>query len=275
MNKSFQLRFTNSSAENTRRLKGRALVTGGTSGIGYAFARQLAERKVNLILVARNESRLKKVATDLCAKYGVKVDYVQADLLQSEDLAKVKQILLDSEKPVDIFINNAGAGCYERLVSTDYSEIRRSAELMALAPMELGGAAASAMKARNNGLIISTISLAALAPMGAYSAIKAMLKFWSDSLSAELTGTGVHNVAFLPSWVHTEFHERTGVSNSSIPKFMWMEAEDVVAEALTAAEAGKQTVIPGRKIRVIAFFVKHLPAGVMRKIGRKLNKGRR
>ncbi|XCB30808.1 SDR family NAD(P)-dependent oxidoreductase [Arcanobacterium hippocoleae] len=187
----------------------------------------------------------------------------------------MKARLLDSAKPVTVFINNAGAGCYDRLTSTDYSGIRRSAELMALTPMELGGAAAVAMKERGSGLIISTVSFAALVPMGAYSAIKAMLKFWSDSLYTELEGTGVHVVSFLPSWVHTEFHSRTGVSNSSLPNWVWMEADEVVSAALAGAEAGKPTVIPGRKIRFISLFVKHLPDSVLRKIGRKLNKGRR
>ncbi|WP_353067455.1 SDR family NAD(P)-dependent oxidoreductase [Arcanobacterium hippocoleae] len=256
-------------------IKGRALITGGTSGIGFKFAQQLAQRGLDLVLVARDENRLSQTAAKIKAKYQVDVEVLPADLLQNTGLTRVKERLLASQKPITVFINNAGAGCYDRLTSKDYAGIRKSAELMALAPMELGGAAAVAMKERGYGLIISTISVAALVPMGAYSAIKAMLKFWSDSLYTELLGTGVHVVSFLPSWVRTEFHARTGVSNSSLPDWIWMNPQEVVAEAIAAAQAGKPTAIPGRKIRVLAFFAKHLPACVLRKVGQKLNKGRR
>lgn len=257
------------------KLQGCALITGGTSGMGLEFATQLAMRGLDIVLVARDEARLASVAKDLTDNYGVSVETLAADLIQRDGLEKVKSRLLDQTSPISVLINNAGAGCYDRLTSTDYSGIRRSAELMALAPMELGGAAAVAMKKRGSGLILTTVSFAALLPMGAYSAIKVMLKYWSDSLYTELAGTGVHVVTFLPSWVHTEFHARTGVSNSSIPKIFWMEPQEVVSEALAAAETGKMTVIPGLKMRIAAFFVKHLPAGVLRMIGRKLNKGRR
>lgn len=243
--------------------------------MGLEFARQLAQRGLQIVLVARDEARLATTASELQQQYGIAVEVLSADLAQREGLELVKARLLDQTKPITVFINNAGAGCYDRLASTDYSGIRHSAELMALAPMELGGAAAVSMRERGSGLILSTASFAALLPMGAYSAIKVMLKYWSDSLYTELADTGVHVVTFLPSWVHTEFHTRTGVSNSSIPKILWMNADVAVTEALAAAEAGKMSVIPSFKMRVAAFFVKHLPAGVLRVIGKKLNKGRR
>lgn len=268
-------KFSNPASLAAQPWQGWALITGGTSGIGYEFARQLAQRGMNIVLVARDEERLHARQAELQESYQVECEICAGDLADAAAVAKIKARLLAAENPITVFVNNAGCGLYARLSSTDYSEIRRAAEIMGLAPMELGGAAAVAMKERGAGVIINTSSIAALAPMGAYSAIKVLLKNFSDSLSLELQGTGVQVLTFLPSWVHTEFHARTGVSNSSIPNWVWKNPEEVVAEALTGVEKGKNTVIPARRIRMVAFLAKHLPDSLVRRAARKLNKGRR
>lgn len=105
--------------------------------------------------------------------------------------------------------------------------------------MELGGAAAYAMKERGAGIIVTTASVASLAPMGAYGAVKAFVRVWSESLSIEVGQYGVQVVSFLPGWVRTEFHERSGVSTSSIPSWLWLDSERVIDEALRDIERGK------------------------------------
>lgn len=146
---------------------------------------------------------------------------------------------------------------------------------MGLAPMELGGSAADAMLQRGVGLIITTSSVSALVPMGAYSAIKSLVKVWSDSIALKLKNTGVHVLTFLPGWVHTDFHERTGVSNDSLPSWVWMDADRVVAETLDAAAKGKTSVIPSKRFKVISFLAVHAPRKPVNWAIAKLNKGRR
>nr|WP_275587047.1 SDR family NAD(P)-dependent oxidoreductase [Arcanobacterium pluranimalium] len=256
-------------------MTGRALITGGTSGMGLAFAKALASKGVDIVLVARDAARLENTAQELAQSFGVKTQTIVADLAQAEGVARVKERLMSEVDPVNILINNAGSGLYSKLASTDYSDILRGAQVMGLAPMEIGGAAAATMKERGSGLILTTVSVSALVPMGAYSAIKALVKTWSDSLAVELQGSGVRVVTFMPGWVHTEFHQRTGVSNKSLPNWVWMEADAVVEEALQAAVAGKTTATPSKRFKVISFLAKHAPQAAVRKAVKKLNKGRR
>lgn len=161
---------------------------------------------------------------------------------------------------------------YSPMATDDASQLRAGAELMALVPMELGGAAAFAMKQRHSGVIITTASVASLAPMGAYAAVKAFVRMWSESLAIEVEQYGVQVVAFLPGWVRTEFHERSGVSTSSIPSWLWLDAERVIDEALRDVERGKTTTIPSKRFKTMAFFARHAPQSVVHKAVRKLNK---
>lgn len=256
-------------------LHGRALITGGSSGIGLSFAKALAQRGLDLVLVARDEQRLERTAQELSAQYGVQCDYFSADLAQREGVLKVKSRLVQDDDPIDVFINNAGAGLYSKLATQDYTEILNGLQVMGAAPMELGGAAADAMRSRGGGVIISTSSVAALAPMGAYSAIKEMLRVWSDSLAIELSDSPVQVLTFVLGWSRTEFHQRTGVSNDSIPSWIWTDPDEVVAEALQAVERRATSVVPTTKFKAVSFLAKHLPASVVRVAVRKLNKGRR
>lgn len=241
--------------------------------MGYHFAKQLAERGLDLVLVARNRDRLESVAAELSTT-GINCEIISADLTVPNELAQVKARLMAAENPITVFVNNAGAGLYTRIAVTDATEFRQATELMALAPMELGGAAGAQMKERGSGVIINTCSVASYAPMGAYGAIKAFLTNWSDSLSVEVEDDGVQVVTFQPSWVRTEFHSRTGVSNSSIPDWVWLDAETVVAQCLRDVARGKTLAIPD-KHKIIVFLAKVLPKPLVRKAVKKLNKGRR
>lgn len=255
--------------------RGWALVTGGTSGLGLAFAHALAAQGMNLVLVARNEKRLQDTAQMLRDQYGVQCEVLAADLLDRAGMEAIKARLVQDKNPVSVLINNAGGGLYSTMITADYTEIRDAAEVMGLAPMELGGTAAEAMLRRGVGLIITTASVSALVPMGAYSAIKSLVKVWSDSLALKLQGTGVHVLSFLPGWVHTEFHQRKGVSNDSIPGFLWLEADRVVAETLEAAAKGKTSVTPAKRFKMLSFLAVHAPQPLVNRVVTKLNKGRR
>lgn len=255
--------------------EGWALITGGTSGLGLAFAHALAAQGMNLVLVARNAERLDSTVDELCKKYQIHAETLRADISQREGIEAVKARLVQPSNPVSVLINNAGAGLYASMISRDYSAIREGAEVMGLAPMEIGGCAADAMLGRGVGLIITTSSVSALVPMGVYSAIKSLVKVWSDSIALNLKGTGVHVLTFLPGWVRTEFHQRTGVSNDSLPSWVWMDADRVVAETLEAAAKGKMCIVPSKRFKVISWLALHAPQRLVNAAVVKLNKGRR
>ena len=124
-----------------------ALITGGTSGIGAAFARALAERGHDLVLVARDAERLRACADEFTHRYGVHVEILPADLAVPADVQRVADRLESSERPVDVLVNNAGYGLHVKLLDDKPDEHRRAIDVMCLAVLVLGGAAGRAMKA--------------------------------------------------------------------------------------------------------------------------------
>lgn len=255
-------------------LHGRALITGGSSGLGLTFARHLARRGLELVLAARNPERLDETAREL-RELGVDVEVLPADLSTDDGVQAVAERVGSTDSPINVLVNNAGAGLYTRMATADATALLAGTQLMALAPMVIGGAAAAAMKERGEGVIINTSSMAGAAPMGAYSAIKSFIRVWSDSLAIEVGKHGVQVVSFIPGWVRTEFHERSGVATSSIPSWLWLDADRVVAECLEDVDKGKTTSTPSKRFKAIGFLARHLPAPVIAAAVKKLNKGRR
>lgn len=246
-----------------------ALVTGATAGIGAEFARQLAARGDDLVLVARDAARLEASATALRAT-GVDVEILAADLSDRGDMARVAARLADAERPVDILVNNAGFGTTTNLDLPDTSEQERGIAVMAVAPLVLGAAAASAMQARGHGRIINVASLSAWITQGGYSAVKAYAKVWSEGLSAQLAGSGVTATALCPGWVRTEFHERAGLEASGIPSWVWVDAERCVGECLAHADQGKVLSIPTKRWKLAAFALQHAPRSLVHAISRRV-----
>lgn len=259
---------------STARLHGCALITGGTSGMGLEFARQLAERGLSLVLVARDGDRLERTAKVLEWRHSVTVETIVADLGEEEGREAVAERLADAERPIEVFINNAGAGLYEPLVTESFEPHKKAIDVMLWSVLRLGAAAAGAMKARGHGVIINTASVSGLVPMGGYSAIKSWAKTYSESLYLQLRDHGVHVTTFMPGWVRTEFHQRTGVKTSNIPDFLWLEPERAVRECLDDTEAGKVRSTPSKRFKAIAFLAERGPQGAVRSVVQKINKGR-
>ena len=187
----------------------RALITGATAGIGNAFAKELAARGNDLVLVARDRDRLRKVAADLSEVHGIDVEVLPADLSVRDEVMKVAQRLESETDPVDMLINNAGFGLHASLIDASQIELHeRAMDVMCLAMLILGGAAGRAMKARGGGRIVNVASTSGAIFTGNYSAIKAWARTWSTGLALELSGTGVTVTTLLPGWVRTEFHQR-------------------------------------------------------------------
>ncbi|GAB3402221.1 SDR family NAD(P)-dependent oxidoreductase [Schumannella luteola] len=251
-----------------------ALVTGGTSGIGAAFARALARRGSDLVLVARDATRLEEMADELRA-LGRQVEVLPADLSNRADVDRVAARLEDAERPIEVLVNNAGFSVHTALTSRSVEDHDRAFEVMVRAVLVLGGAAGRAMRARGHGRILNVSSTAGFVTMGGYSAIKAWVTSYTEGLANELHGTGVTVTALCPGWVHTEFHSRAGIAKSSIPNFLWLDAEPLVETALRDAARGRVISLPSVRYRLLIWFARHLPKSTIRAVSRKISSGRR
>lgn len=251
-----------------------ALVTGGTSGIGAEFARQLAQRGYDLVLVARDEARLESSAETLRALGGA-VEILPADLSDRDAVARVATRLEDPSRPIDVLVNNAGFGMHIPLTSTELDQLDLGFDVMCRAVLVLSGAAARGMRDRGEGRIINVSSIAGLLTMGAYSAIKAWVTSFSEGLSVELRGTGVGVTAVLPGWVRTEFHQRAAIKTSSIPNSLWLSPEQLVAASLSDVDRGKVISIPTVRYRVLVGLLRHAPKGAVRRVSGAISSSRK
>ncbi len=250
------------------------LITGGTSGIGAAYARAFAARGDDLVLVARDAERLTSMAAGLRAAHGVNVETMVADLGVRDDVLRVAERLEDSARPVDLLVNNAGFGLHAGLLDPDFSSHEAALDVMCLAVLILGGAAGRAMKKRGHGRIVNISSLASWIAQGGYSPVKAYARSYSEGLASELHGTGVTVTAVCPGWVRTEFHQRAGIRTSSIPGFIWVDADQMAAASLKDIDAGKTISIPAKRWKVAAFFAAHAPRAAVLFFSRMLTKSR-
>jgi uncharacterized protein len=251
-----------------------ALITGGTSGIGAAFARTLAARGDDLVLVARNADRLSEMATDLKERYAISVETISADLAVRDDVIGIAERLTSAEQPIDMLINNAGFGVRTKLTDPDTTPHEHAIDVMIRAILILSAAAGRTMRQRGAGTIINVSSTAGFVTMGVYSAIKAWVTSYTQGLANELHGTGVKVTALCPGWVRTEFHERAKIHVGSIPEFMWLDADRVVAQCLGDAAAGKVISIPSKRYAVMMTIADHLPHRVIRAVSRRLTSSR-
>jgi short-subunit dehydrogenase len=251
-----------------------ALITGGTAGIGAAFARALAARGDDLVLVARNADRLSEMATELKERYAVNVETVVADLAIRADVAGIAERLTSLEQPIDMVINNAGFGVRAKLTDADTTRHEQAIDVMIRAVLMLGAAAGRTMRQRGSGTIINVSSTAGFVAMGSYSAIKAWVTTYTESLANELHGTGVRVTALCPGYVRTEFHERAGINMGSLPQLMWLDADRLVADCLNDAAAGKVVSIPSKRYKAMITICEHLPHRAVRAISRRLTSGR-
>jgi uncharacterized protein len=251
-----------------------ALVTGGTSGIGAAFARALAARGDDLVLVARDPDRLAEMAAEITARHGVRVETISADLASREDTLRVADRLTSTESPVHTLINNAGFGVPVRLLADETSPHEQAFDVMIRAVLILSAAAGRTMVSRGAGMIINVSSTAGFMTMGSYSAIKAWVTSYTEGLANELRGSGVTATALCPGWVRTEFHQRADIGTSKIPAPMWLDVDRLVADCLADAARGKVVSIPSRRYSVLIFLARHAPRRTVRAASRALSSGR-
>jgi short-subunit dehydrogenase len=249
-----------------------ALVTGSTSGIGLEFARQLAARGHDLVLVARNAERLREVAVELEASYGVQTEVLVADLADRTALAAVEQRLADPTRPVEILVNNAGFGLKGRFLDNEVDREQEMLDVLVTAVLRLSHAALGAMVARGSGAVVNVSSVAGYLPRGTYGAAKAWVSSFSRWAHQEYGPHGVQVMALAPGFVRTEFHQRMDVDRGSAPGFLWMDAAELVREALADLGAGKGLSVPSRRYKAIVAISRLVPTRMLQRFqsfGRK------
>ncbi|MFD8531183.1 SDR family NAD(P)-dependent oxidoreductase [Streptosporangium canum] len=246
-----------------------ALITGATAGIGAAFARRLAADGFSLVLVARDEKRLAGSAEALRLRYGVRVEVLPADLAAEEGLTAVEARLREG---VDLLVNNAGFGHPGGFLDVPVADELRMLKVHCEAVLRLTLAALPGMRERDRGAVVNVASVAAFFTRGTYSASKAWVVNFSESVASELTGTRVRVMALCPGFVRTEFHDRASMDTSGIPGFLWLSADNVVDEAMRDLARDKRVSIPDIRYKAIVGVGRLIPRGLAGEVSRRLGR---
>jgi short-subunit dehydrogenase len=249
----------------------RALITGATAGIGYELAKLFAANHFNLVLVARDEQRLKKVAAELQAAHGIETMVLPKDLANSAAPREISDAL--RETPISVLVNNAGFGAQGAFVEEKVELTLNMMHVNMDALVQLTYLFLQPMLARRNGRILNVASTAAFQPgpfTNIYYATKAFVFSFSVALAEELAGTGITVTTLCPGFTRTEFHERAGMQRSS----RWlrvMSAQEVARAGYQAMMNGHGIVIPGMMNKITAAISRRLPARFTAKIVRRMN----
>jgi len=245
-----------------------ALVTGASAGIGAAFARRLAARGDDLVLVARREGFLEDLAAELRGAHGTAVEVLPADLADRAQLQRVADRLADETRPVDLLVNNAGFGLSGSFLSRSVDDEERLLDVLVRAPLVLTHAALPAMIARRSGAVLGVSSVAGFLPRGAYGAAKSWLTMFTESLVPLVEGTGVRVCVVCPGPVRTDFHARAGIDTDAYAAVGWVTADQVVTDALAALARGRVVTVPTPLWKVLA-GVRFVPHTLLRRFARR------
>ena len=244
-----------------------ALVTGATSGIGLAYARLLASKGFDLVIVARDLPRLNKLAKELSKVNKIKVQTLKADLTKPAQLAKVESRLANKVNPIAVLINNAGFGIKQSFIDSDLKREQELLDVLVTAPMRLTHAVLPTMIKQDNGIIVNVSSIASWIAGGTYSAAKSYLTVFSEYLNNELKGTRIKVSALCPGFTRTEFHQRGKMRMSGLPNFMWLDADKLVAKSWKDANRNRSVSVPGLQYKILAIIAQYAPRPLVRKVG--------
>ncbi|MFY1635230.1 SDR family NAD(P)-dependent oxidoreductase [Solwaraspora sp. WMMB335] len=247
---------------------GTALITGATAGLGAAFARHLATDGHDLVLVARDRQRLTGLAHELTDRHGVRVEVLDADLATETGCDRVAGRLQQVDSPVDLLVNNAGIGLDRSFLRASWPDEHRLLQLNVQAVLRLTHATLPGMVQRQYGRVINVSSVAGfgpVAPGSTYPASKAWVTSFSQCIDQSVRHRGVRVMALCPGYVHTEFHQRAGISTAGSPGWLWLRAEDVVADGLRDLARGRAVSVPDLRYKLLAAVVRHAPYGLLRR----------
>ena len=221
-----------------------ALITGASTGIGAVYAKRLASRGYNLVLVARNTGRLETLAGELQSGFGIRVDILPADLTHPQDLHQVEKRLRE-DSAIALLVNNAGTANHGSFIDGQPDQMESLIDLNVLAVTRLTAAVLPGMLARGAGAIINIASVVGLAPelpMGIYGATKSFVIAMSQAITAELGDKGIYVQAVLPAATRTEIWERSGRDVEALEGVM--DVEEMVDAALVGFDRRENITIP-------------------------------
>ena len=256
-----------------------AIVTGASSGIGEAIARELAQRGYQLVLVARRVDRLHEIAEDFDPPAHVLV----ADLSRPAERAGLPARVAELGLQPDILVNNAGFSVGAVIAKSVPEQQLNLVEVDVAAVVDLCSRFLPGMVERGRGAVLNVSSLAGFYPLpghAAYGAAKAFVLSYTESLHIELRGSGVVASALCPGPVDTGFDLVAGFAAgeraATLPSFMWKSADEVARAAIDGLHAGKRRVVPGRANRLVAACCRFAPYEqilplLARRAGKKLN----
>jgi short-subunit dehydrogenase len=247
------------------------LITGASAGIGTEFARQLSARGYNVTLVARREDRLRELAAEL----GSGADVHACDVTDPLAREALVEAIEQSGKTIDVLINNAGFSTSGKFWTTERDRelgmIRTNIE----AVVDLCHLVLPGMVDRGRGGVLNVASTASFQPLpmqAGYAATKAFVLSLTESLHAELRGTGVTATALCPGPVKTEFAEVANLGEAEkLPAVFWASAEDTARAGIEGLERGKRVVIPGALNRAGAVGGQHAPRSVILRLASRLH----
>lgn len=248
-----------------------ALVTGATAGIGAAFARRLAVEGYDLVLVARDEARLTAFGAELADRHGIAVTPLPADLATAAGCERVETRLVQRDAPVDLLVNNAGISLNTPFLHSTVEGEERLLRLNVHAVMRLTLAALPGMVERRRGEIVNVSSVAGFGtpmPGSTYSASKAWVTNFSQSIAASVRSSRVRVMALCPGYTRTEFHDRAGINMSRMPGWLWLSPEEVVRDGLRDLRRGKTVSVPDWKYKVAVFGMRHLPGRLVQTVAK-------
>lgn len=233
-----------------------ALITGASAGLGSEFARQLAARGLNLILVARRREPMQALCDELVSAHGIEVQILEADLCEPSTPGALFDSVRQRQLEVDYLINNAGSYGPDLIGEADWQANRDYLELMMTSVAAMCHFFIPPMQERGFGRVLNVASIAGLITMSgdySYGPTKAYLVALSRGLAASLRNSGVHVTALCPGFTHTEFHasEKLTRMKQATPGFIWYDADVVVREGLAALDKGRDSYISGRLYRFL------------------------
>jgi short-subunit dehydrogenase len=237
----------------------KAVITGPTSGIGLAYAHELATEGFELLLIGRNESKLKALQTDLKSNSEIFV----ADLSIHDDIIKTANFLTALDQ-IDILVNNAGFGSSLPFSENSLAEEIEQLEVLIKAVLALTHATLPKMIEQNSGIILNISSIAAWVPTGTYAAAKSWVTSFSEAIAAELKGTKVQVTAVAPGFTKTKFFDRSQMKDTDVPQWLWLTPEQVVKESLKDARNGQLISVPGAQYKAMSTVTRSLPRPLVR-----------
>ena len=247
-----------------------AVLTGASAGIGGAFARKLAARGYDLLLVARREDRLRALARQLRDQHGITAEFVAADLTDAAALESLAE-RIRAAADLALLINNAGFGTNHYFFETDAAGQDQMHRLHVVATARLTHAALANLQPRavaGTGVInVSSVAAFAPAPQNvSYCATKAWMNRFTECLAIELGSwkSPVTVQALCPGYTLTEFHDVVHADRSAVPKSFWCTADFVVSESLRGFERRKLFVIPGWRYKILTAILRILPSPLLR-----------